>query len=541
MTPAHAAFPGANGTIVFQNWQNANADLYVINPDGMGSRALVRATGVGAGNSSLEYPAWLADGKSLVFDNSAGIWTINANGTGLREVVTGGGTYQHPSPSPNGDQLAFAFTPAGSNRPSVQMINMNGTGRSTLAAADSTYTYSSPVWSPSGSGIAMVRGGGQWPHTLAVAAAGGTLRTYLVEHDVTSPNWSPDGRWVIYTETINFHPDIYRLDLSGPVIGSPVRLTGPNGEGFDVPEYSPDGKRILMTGQNSFEIWKANAADGSGLTQLTRTNGNADMASWAATAPADTSPPITAASVSPAPTADGWNGGPVTVTLSSTDPDGTSDVASIHYATNRGADGIVNGNRAIIPVSDAGSTRVTFYAVDRAGNLEAPQVITINIDETAPLSSAAALPGPLVPGLPVAQIDALGSISGGPTFSATCFDTRGINLSLSATDAQSGVDQIAYQLSGAQTGAGTIPGPLGIVGMTSPGVTQVSYRAVDRVGNVETPPNVVLVSVAGAGLPLSCLSSPINPSAAPPHGTLTLSGTLTLGVLTFPFNFAVRY
>jgi hypothetical protein len=41
-----------------------------------------------------------------------------------------------------------------------------------------------------------------------------------------------------------------------------------------------------------------------------------------------------------------------------------------------------------VPVSAEGTTSVTYYATDVAGNAEAPQTLTVRIDETAPTISA---------------------------------------------------------------------------------------------------------------------------------------------------------
>jgi hypothetical protein len=106
-----------------------------------------------------------------------------------------------------------------------------------------------------------------------------------------------------------------------------------------------------------------------------------------ASAPSDTTPPTSTAVVSPAPNATGWNDGPVTVAISASDEDGGSGVASITYDTGSGPE-TVQGDSASVPVSAEGTTSVTYYATDVAGNAEAPQTLTVRIDETAPTISA---------------------------------------------------------------------------------------------------------------------------------------------------------
>ncbi len=102
----------------------------------------------------------------------------------------------------------------------------------------------------------------------------------------------------------------------------------------------------------------------------------------------DATPPVTTAALSPLPNAAGWSNGPVTVTLSATDPDGISDVAEIHYAATGAqtmAEAVVARSSAAISLTTQGSTTVTWFARDRADNTEAQKQVTVQIDQTPPV------------------------------------------------------------------------------------------------------------------------------------------------------------
>ena len=101
----------------------------------------------------------------------------------------------------------------------------------------------------------------------------------------------------------------------------------------------------------------------------------------------DPIPPTTTATVSPAPNAAGWNKADVMVTLNAVDNPGGSGVDKITYSIS-GAQSApptdVLDDTASFPITAEGISVVTFYATDVAGNVEAPQTLTVRIDKTAP-------------------------------------------------------------------------------------------------------------------------------------------------------------
>jgi hypothetical protein len=210
----------------------------------------------------------------------------------------------------------------------------------------------------------------------------------------------------------------------------------------------------------------------------------------------DTTPPATTESASPNANVAGWNNTPVTVTLSATDNPGGSGVKEVHYSLGGAATGsqVVSGNSATVPISAEGTTTLSYFAIDNAGNREAVKTLTVKIDLTPPATSASAMPGANVAG----------------------WNNTPVTVTLSATDnaGGSGVKEVHYSLGGAATGSQVVSGNSAAVPISAEGTTTLSYFAVDNAGNREaiktltvkidlTPPTLT-------GLPSNCSLWPPN-------------------------------
>ncbi len=115
--------------------------------------------------------------------------------------------------------------------------------------------------------------------------------------------------------------------------------------------------------------------------------------------PSDTIPPITTATPSPAPNGNGWNNADVTVNLNATDNPGGSGVKEIQFFFSGAqlGSGTVSGSTASVMISAEGTTILTYFAKDNAGNQEAPNTLTIRIDKTSPTLACSVSPNTLWP------------------------------------------------------------------------------------------------------------------------------------------------
>ncbi|WP_165960874.1 aegerolysin family protein [Actinocrispum wychmicini] len=104
----------------------------------------------------------------------------------------------------------------------------------------------------------------------------------------------------------------------------------------------------------------------------------------------DKHPPVTTATLDPPPNAAGWGASNTTVHLKAADESGGSGVDSVTYSAT-GANPIaattVPGATADPVITGEGETTLTYYATDRAGNVESAHTLTIRVDKTAPTST----------------------------------------------------------------------------------------------------------------------------------------------------------
>jgi Tol biopolymer transport system component len=242
--------------------QGNNFEIYLINLDGSGEQRLTH-NDVGDGFGTLS-----PDGKKIVFDsgrnrtegepvNTSRLFLMNTDGTDQTFLIRGGS----PSWSPDGKYLAFHASASGTGRP----IN-NDAGAATedsdifVVNVDDLLNHGTP------------------PRNL-------TNDPPAVDDD---PDWSPDGRAIIYTShSVNDRPpnndyttaEIYLRAADGT--GAPTRLTT-NAEEERAPNWSHQGDRIAYmcrTGSPRFEICVMKA-DGTDPSQLTD-NDDPDLSnSW---------------------------------------------------------------------------------------------------------------------------------------------------------------------------------------------------------------------------------------------------------------------
>ena len=103
-------------------------------------------------------------------------------------------------------------------------------------APSSTPWY--PSWSPDGEAVAVAMQGSIW--SIEVASG---LATELVSGPkyYSSPNYSPDGRWLVYTA--DDHGRSIQLEVLNIETGETTALTN-NTQIYTDPSFSPDGTRI---------------------------------------------------------------------------------------------------------------------------------------------------------------------------------------------------------------------------------------------------------------------------------------------------------
>jgi hypothetical protein len=171
-------------------------------------------------------------------------------------------------------------------------------------------------------------------------------------------------------------------------------------------------------------------------------------------------------------------------------------------------------------------------------------------DTTPPTTRATAAPGPVPSGEPLVSVSASGTVQ--TTTGATlgklgpiqCWNSRGLLVTLVATDSGAGVKSLAYSASGAQPIASTTAagGTVVLPTVSAAGLTTVVYAATDKVGNQQANRSlgVVVGSVDEGKIAFAC-AAPTPSFAMPAHGILVLTGTATLNGFTVPFSKTLHF
>jgi hypothetical protein len=145
----------------------------------------------------------------------------------------------------------------------------------------------------------------------------------------------------------------------------------------------------------------------------------------------------------------GWQATPFSVTIGASDA--YSGLSQTYYRVNGGAPQLYY---LPVDVSVDGTTSIEYWSVDVAGNAETPKTVLGRLDRVSPHSVS----------------DAPTSWVHGP-----------VSVSLTASDAASGVKRVWYR-----TGGGTVATYSAPIPVSAEGSTSVEFGAIDMVGNAET-------------------------------------------------------
>lgn len=200
--------------LAFVSRRSGDEEIYVAKADGTGVRRLTSLPGPDLS------PAWSTDGKRIAWSHAAEIWTMSASGAGTRVLVKRAQAWhEHHTPTWHGSRIVYA---------------------STRVSAFNTELFAVPA--------------------KRLTFTGGSDD---VLGDDSMPDFSPDGKRIVFTSNRDQQGEIYVMNANG---SGQKRLTRRAGDDW-APDFSRDGALIAFT-QLPGTIWVMNA-DGSGLRRLT--------------------------------------------------------------------------------------------------------------------------------------------------------------------------------------------------------------------------------------------------------------------------------
>ncbi len=199
------------------------------------------------------------DGSTIVFDLLGDLYTLPIAGGEATSFTSGLAWDMHPRFSPDGKWIAFTSDRGGGDN--IWMMPTAG-GEAQQITKESFRLVNSPAWSPDGqyvvahkhfTGTRSLGSGEMWLYHVAGGKGVQLTEKPNDQQDVGEPTFSPDGRWLYYSQDTtpgpffqynkNPHAGIYtifRRDLDEERTESVVG--GPGGAVRPTP--SPDGKRL---------------------------------------------------------------------------------------------------------------------------------------------------------------------------------------------------------------------------------------------------------------------------------------------------------
>lgn len=236
-------------------------------------------------NNSSQYPAWTGDGKEIVFHSQKGaspysLWRIPASGGTQRPLAGIGPIAFNTSISRRGNQLAYQHAVY---KTSIDRIYLTDESRSlapTVTVISSSGANFRPNYSPDGRKIVFESDRLGYSN-IWYCDSDGSHCNQLTSLRGTSGTgrWSPDGHQVVFEAQTDGYYDIYVIDVPS---GRPQRVQTFPGCDNGAPNWSRDGRSIYFysTHQNgSFQLWKTQLQDGSPV-QITKNGGVYAMESY---------------------------------------------------------------------------------------------------------------------------------------------------------------------------------------------------------------------------------------------------------------------
>jgi len=239
---APAPAPVSRGQVVFQSNRDGDYEIFIVHLDGSNLRQLT--------NNRVDdkYPAVSPDGRRIAYQVHAGegerweIVVMDIDGRNQTQLTNTGGWNRLPAWSPDGRQIAFLSDRSG--RLTLHVMDADGQNVRRIGATGERDGHVS--WSVSNRLVYNTGGDSSrsW-RIVAVDLDGGNLQS-LTGNGNWSPEWSPDGRSVVFVSSRvggDANPGIFLINDDG----SNQRLL------FDSPDYewgarwSGDGQAILFT------------------------------------------------------------------------------------------------------------------------------------------------------------------------------------------------------------------------------------------------------------------------------------------------------
>jgi Tol biopolymer transport system component len=225
--------------------QTLGTEIWVMNADGKHKRRLTHNRLVD------ENPTWSPDGRRILFARGrlrfgdrrhrpySDLWVMNSDGSGQRALARTRAIELEPVWAPRGGRIAFLVAPPalffdqlaygiGAKR-TLWIARTDGSQRRFTGIGSALAPFA-PDWSPDGTRLAVGTRNG----IVTISAAGGDLSMVGPGAD---PAWAPDGSRLVVSARVGEYAELRILALDGT---STVLTTPPAVTWTTVEQYDPD-------------------------------------------------------------------------------------------------------------------------------------------------------------------------------------------------------------------------------------------------------------------------------------------------------------
>ena len=218
-------------------------------------------------------PAWSPDGRLIAFEagrENTYLYTMTASGKRLKQINDLDSSYT-PNWSPDGSRIAYEIEDEGDE--TFNVYSMPSGGGEVTALTNSGEGRFHPHYAPDGSLIATDGNTEDYAKRAFIMAPDGKNETELLPGHVSySPTWSPNSQLIAFAgatsdgQRYDTPTDIY---VASRDASQATRLTSLDGIA-EYPEWSPDGRKIVFIhrAKGTHDLYSVNP-DGSGLRRLT--------------------------------------------------------------------------------------------------------------------------------------------------------------------------------------------------------------------------------------------------------------------------------
>lgn len=232
-----------DGRILYTSTENGNQDVWRVNADGSDRQRLTTDA-----KNDLE-PAMSPDGRTIVFvSDRAGhlnVWRMQSDGSEPARL-THGEQERYPAFTPDGQWIVYLSSQLGEPDGTLWKIPLAGGAPVRVAERANRFSLA-----PDGQSIAYLRTSGLAQRRIVLLSLAGASPERILDLPPEQTvhrylRWAADSRALYCVFEQQGFSDIWRQPLDG---SPPQRITHLNVEGGLLFDFSPDGKRLVLSRQ----------------------------------------------------------------------------------------------------------------------------------------------------------------------------------------------------------------------------------------------------------------------------------------------------